>query len=225
MPTAAIVILIIIVVALIALGAILYLRRRRSERLRSDFGSEYDRKIADAPSRSAGEKALTERQKRYRELDIRPLDRVARDSYRTSWNKLQGQFVDSPADAVRQADTLVIAIMRSRGYPTDNFDQRAEDISVEHPEVVEHYRAAHQVAMAQQRGHAGTEQLRRAAISYRSLVDALLEDPAEASNGNDAPNSFTRPRQQPEHQPGRRPAPRSPDRSAYRPDTNERNNP
>jgi hypothetical protein len=178
-----VVILIVVIVVLVALGGMLYFRHQRSERLRTDFGPEYERKVADAPSRSAGEKDLSERQKRHRGLNIRPLDREERDSYRTSWDQLQGQFVDSPATAVREADTLVIAIMHSRGYPTDNFDQRADDISVEHPEVVEHYRAAHQVAVAQQRGDAGTEELRKAAISYRSLVRALLE--AKPEDGDD----------------------------------------
>lgn len=205
MSTLMIIILVVVVVVLIAVGGVLYFRHQRSERLRADFGSEYERKVADAPSRGAGEKDLSERQKRHRALNIRPLDREERDDYRASWDRLQGQFVDSPATAVREADTLVIAIMRTRGYPTDNFDQRADDVSVEHPEVVEHYRAAHQVAMAQQRGDAGTEELRKAAISYRSLVQALLEDKPEQQDPNGAANSSESPRQQPEQQPEQRP--------------------
>jgi hypothetical protein len=91
--------------------------------------------------------------------------------------------------------------MRKRGYPTENFDQRADDISVEHPEVVEHYRAAHQVAMAQERGDAGTEDLRKAAISYRSLVQALLEDKSEGDDRNGSSDSADHSRQQSEQQP------------------------
>jgi hypothetical protein len=196
--TILIVILVVVIIGLIVVGGVLYSRHQRSERLRTDFGSEYERKVADAPSRSAGESDLAERQKRHRSLNIRPLDREERDSYRTSWDQLQGRFVDSPADAVREADVLVVAVMRKRGYPTDNFDQRADDISVEHPEVVEHYRAAHQVAMAQERGDAGTEQLRTAAISYRSLVQALLEDKPEEHDRNGSPNPSGRPREQSE---------------------------
>jgi hypothetical protein len=211
-----VIILIVVIVVLIALGGMLYLRHQRSERLRTDFGSEYDRKVADSSSRSAGEKELTERQKRHRSMDIHPLDREERDSYRTSWEHLQGQFVDSPATAVREADTLVVAIMRKRGYPTDNFDQRADDISVEHPEVVQHYRAAHKVAMAQEKGDAGTEELRKAAISYRSLVQALLEDKPEANDRNGSSNTSDRTRQKSEQQPEQRSEKRSRDRSEPR---------
>lgn len=191
-----VVILILVIVVLIVIGGVLYFRHQRSERLRTEFGSEYDRKVADSPSRGAGEKELQERQKRHNALNIRPLDGVERDNYRRSWDQLQGQFVDSPSQAVGEADALVVAIMRKRGYPTDNFDQRADDISVEHPEVVQHYRAAHQVAIAQQRGDAGTEDLRQAAISYRSLVEALLEDQSEAEGRDGSAHSSSGHRQQ-----------------------------
>ena len=176
MSTVVIVILIVVILALLAVGAALYLRRRRSEQLREQFGPEYEREVAGAPNRAAAEKDLQGRQKRHNTLDIRPLEHDERVGYRESWDKLQGAFVDSPGDAVREADRLVIAIMASRGYPTDDFDQRAADVSVEHPEVVEHYRRAHQIAVAHARGDAGTEDLRQAAISYRSLVQALLDD-------------------------------------------------
>ena len=99
---------------------------------------------------------------------------------------------------MRDADRLVIAIMRKRGYPTDEFDQRAADISVEHPEVVEHYRDAHRVAVAHERGDVGTEDLRTAAISYRSLVAALLEDKPERQDRNGSTKSDSRSERQPE---------------------------
>ena len=130
------------------------------------------------PNRAAAEKDLQARQKRHNTLDIRPLERDERVGYQESWEKVQSEFVDSPGDAVREADRLVIAIMATRGYPTDDFDQRAADVSVEHPEVVEHYRQAHQIAVAHARGDASTEDLRQAAISYRSLIQALLDDTA-----------------------------------------------
>ena len=169
-------ILIVVVAVVIAGGAALFFgRRQRSRRLHQTFGSEYDREVAGS-NRGAAEKDLRQRQKRHSAFDIRPLEDAERDRYRRSWDQLQSQFVDSPANAVREADILVISIMRTRGYPTDDFDQRAQDISVEHPEVVQHYRDAHRVAVAQQSGDAGTEELRKAAISYRSLVTALLHD-------------------------------------------------
>ena len=173
--TVVIVILIVVILALLAVGAALYLRRRRSEQLREQFGPEYEREVADAPNRAAAEKDLQARKKHHNTLDIHPLERDERVGYQESWDQVQREFVDSPGDAVREADRLVIAIMASRGYPTDDFDQRAADVSVEHPEVVEHYRRAHQIAVAHTRGEAGTEDLRQAAISYRSLVQALLE--------------------------------------------------
>lgn len=176
MSTVVIVILIVVILALFAVSAGLYFRRRRSEQLREQFGPEYEREVASAPNRAAAEKDLQARQKRHNTLDIRPLERDERVGYRESWDKLQSEFVDSPGDAVREADRLVIAIMATRGYPTDDFDQRAADVSVEHPEVVEHYRRAHQIALAHAHGDAGTEDLRQAAISYRSLVQALLDD-------------------------------------------------
>jgi hypothetical protein len=178
MSTAVIVILIIVVIAVIV-GAGLYLRRQRSARLRTQFGSEYERELKNAPNRSAAEKDLQGRQKRHSGLDLHPLEAAERDDYRKSWDHVQSEFVDSPGDAVRDADRLVIAIMRKRGYPTDDFDQRAADVSVEHPEVVEHYRDAHRIAVAHERGDAGTEELRTAAISYRSLVRALLEEKSD----------------------------------------------
>ena len=181
-----IIILIVVIVALLAAGGVLYLRRKRSEQLRETFGSEYEREVAGAPSRSVAEKGLQERQKRHDTLDIRALNHDERADYRFSWEKVQRGFVDSPGDAVREADRLVIAIMAARGYPTDDFDQRAADMSVEHPDVVEHYRRAHQIAVAHERGDADTEQLRQAAISYRSLVQALLDTRTDSAGTDSA---------------------------------------
>jgi hypothetical protein len=183
--TIVIVILIVVILALLAVGAALYLRRRRSEQLRGQLGPEYEREVADAPNRAAAEKDLQARKKRHHTLDIRPLERDERVGYRESWDKVQREFVDAPGDAVREADRLVIAIMATRGYPTDDFDQRAADVSVEHPDVVEHYRRAHQIAVAHARGDAGTEDLRQAAISYRSLVQALLDRTQDDSRTED----------------------------------------
>ncbi len=140
MSTTVIIILIVIIVALVAVGGVFYVRQKRSERLREEFGPEYEREVASAPSRPEAEKELQARQKRHRTLDVRPLERDERAGYRESWERVQNEFVDSPGDAVREADRLVIAIMRKRGYPTDDFDQRAADVSVDHPDVVEHYR-------------------------------------------------------------------------------------
>lgn len=179
MSTIVIVVLVVVIVALLAAGAFLYLRHRRSEQLHEKFGAEYEREVADAPNRSAAEKDLQGRQKRHDTLDIHALDRAERARYLGSWEKVQREFVDAPGDAVREADRLVIAVMAARGYPTDDFDQRADDVSVEHPDVVENYRRAHTIAVAHSRGDVDTEQLRQAAISYRALVRALLDDDSD----------------------------------------------
>lgn len=189
MSTTVIVILVVIIVALVAVGGALYLRQKRSERLREEFGPEYEREVANAASRTEGEKELQARQKRHRTLDVRPLEHDERAGYRETWERVQNQFVDSPGDAVREADRLVIAIMRKRGYPTDDFDQRAADVSVDHPDVVEHYREAHRIAVTHERGDAGTEDLRQAAIAYRSLVVALLDDDRSEADPTGSTNS------------------------------------
>lgn len=175
--TALIVVIVVLVLALGAAGAML-MQRRRSERMQEHYGPEYERSVDQAGSRRAGEAQLSEREKRHRELDIRDLRSDERDRFATSWEGIQREFVDDPKRAVHDADVLVLDIMRTRGYPVgdhgDDFERRAEDISVEHPEVVQRYRDAHAVRDATKSGDVETEQQRSAVTSYRSLIDALL---------------------------------------------------
>jgi hypothetical protein len=155
-------------------------RRRRG--LKETFGPEYDRTIADAPTRREAESELAERQKRRDELDVRPLSREARDRYDEEWHRTQEHFVDDPAEAVGEADRLIQEVMRERGYPVEDFGQRAADVSVDHAEVVSNYRAAHGISVANERGKATTEDLRTAMVHYRSLFTELLEArPAETT--------------------------------------------
>jgi hypothetical protein len=151
------------------------MRARRSQKLKQRFGPEYDRVAADAPSRREAESDLRERERRRDELDIRPLDPRDRDRYRVRWQDVQAEFVDDPAGAVTNADRLIQEVMHARGYPVDDFDQRSADLSVDHPHVVENYRAAHGIAVAHERGKAGTEDLRIAVKHYRALFDELVE--------------------------------------------------
>jgi hypothetical protein len=171
----------VVVVALVLWSA---LRARRTRTLKEGFGPEYDRTVADAPSRREAEADLTERQKRREELDIRPLDPDARDRYVEEWQATQARFVDDPGGAIAEADVLIQRVMRERGYPVEDFDQRAADVSVDHPEVVNNYRAAHGISVAHAREKASTEDLRQAMVHYRSLFDELLEtrEPAGAEN-------------------------------------------
>ena len=170
---------IVVVFALIAWSA--YNARRRKG-LQDRFGPEYDRTVADAPSRREAESDLSERQQRRDELDIRPLSPESRDRYASRWHNTQARFVDEPEEAVGEADGLIQEVMRERGYPVEDFDQRASDLSVDHPEVISNYRAAHGISVVNERGKASTEDLRTAMVHYRALFEELLEhEPAQAS--------------------------------------------
>jgi hypothetical protein len=150
-------------------------RKRRTGRLRETFGSEYDRTVRAAGDRRDAESELEARQKRRAELAIRSLDPTARLRYAEAWRAVQARFVDSPADSVRDADRLVTDVMRERGYPMDDFQTRAADISVDHPNVVENYRAAHAISESNDGDGAGTEDLRQAMVHYRTLFEELLQ--------------------------------------------------
>ena len=168
----------VVVCAAIAWNA--YRTRRRRAGLQESFGPEYDRTVADAPSRRQAEADLAERQKRRDELDIAPVRPEARERYSERWSEAQERFVDDPAGAVGDADGLIQEVMRERGYPVQDFDQRANDVSVDHPEVVSNYRAAHGISIANERDKASTEDLRTAMVHYRALFRELLEaEPAE----------------------------------------------
>ena len=171
----------IVVIAAIILLAVITagFRTKRARSLKERFGPEYDRVAADAPTKREAEAELKERERRRDELDIRELDPRRRDRYRTRWQEVQAEFVDDPASAVQNADRLIQEVMRERGYPVDDFDRRSADLSVDHPQVVENYRAAHGIAVAHERGKAGTEELRKAVQHYRALFDALTSTPSD----------------------------------------------
>lgn len=175
MPTWLWVVIVVAAVIIVAAALLSALRTRRSRTLRGQFGPEYDRVAADAPSRREAEAELNARAQRHEEFDLRPLDPRDRDRYRQRWQDVQAKFVDEPDGAVQDADMLIQDVMRQRGYPVDDFDTRAADLSVDHPDVVENYRAAHGIAVARERGSAGTDELRKAVQHYRSLFDSLVE--------------------------------------------------
>jgi hypothetical protein len=164
--------LVIVVVVLLCAVGLLVMRQRRSAQLREGFGPEYDRVVRERGDQRAAESELRERRERRRSYDIRPLEPAARERYAERWRSTQAQFVDQPASALTEADALVGEVMRERGYPVEDFEQQAADVSVDHPEVVEHYRAAHAV---HSQDHASTEVLRQALVHYRALFAELLE--------------------------------------------------
>jgi hypothetical protein len=167
---------ILVVIVLLALLAFFAGRQRRSRRLQETFGPEYERTVEETGDRRAAETELRERTERRAQFDVVPLEPEARTRYIEAWRHTQAQFVDEPAEATREADRLITSVMRDRGYPVDDFEQRAADISVDHPQVVDDYRAAHAIAAANERSEASTEDLRQALVHYRSLFEELLED-------------------------------------------------
>jgi hypothetical protein len=173
----------IVVLVVLAVGAWVFLQqRRRSEHLRSHFGPEYEREVEERGSRRKAEAELAQREKRVHKLDIRPLEPTVREGFKLRWTEVQARFVDDPPTAVSQADDLLGEVLRTRGYPVRDFEQNAGDISVDHPEVVKHYRAGHDIAVRHERGEASTEDLRQAMIHYRELFNELVEE------GRDAPS-------------------------------------
>ena len=150
-------------------------RRRRTSRLQEQFGPEYARTVAETGEQRAAEKELIARTRNRDKLDIRPLTLDALDVYSRGWRQVQTAFVDSPASALDDAERLLTEVMRERGYPVDDFDQRAADISVDHPAVVQNYRSAHAIHLAEKNGDSSTEEQRLAFVHYRALFGELLE--------------------------------------------------
>ena len=168
---------IVAVVLVILVGVVLYMRKRKNTRagLRDRFGPEYDRAVKQHGSERKAEAKLADRETRVDKLKIRDLDLTERERYVAQWQAVQSRFVDYPKGAVTEADELVSSLMQTRGYPVADFDQRAADISVDHPRVVENYRSAHNIALRLGSGEASTEELRTAMIHYRSLFDELVQ--------------------------------------------------
>jgi hypothetical protein len=165
---------IVVVVAGAVLLAALALRQRRTRNLKKTFGPEYDRTVVDVGSSRDAETELESRQRRREQLNIRSLSPESAERYEAEWKEVQVRFVDAPQTSLREADVLVVELMRERGYPMEEFDQRAADISVDHPNVVQNYRAAHDVASKAGSDTVTTDDLRIALQHYRDLFMELL---------------------------------------------------
>ncbi len=177
--------IVVAVIVVIAIAGALwaFTQRRRSTDLRRRFGPEYDREVREHGRRGA-ETELERRERRVEALEIRPISREDRERFGEEWRVVQARFVDDPRGAVTDADRLVGEVMRTRGYPVGDFEQRAADISVDHPHVVENYRAAHEIALRHKRGEASTEDLRKAMVHYRALFEELLGDRVRVAGRN-----------------------------------------
>jgi len=167
---------IIVAAIVVVIGAIafVFLKKRRTEKLREHFGPEYDRAVAEGGNTRIAESRLEERTERVKKFNIQPLTAEDRARFSEHWDRVQARFVDAPAGAVAEADQLIGDLMATCGYPMGDFEQRAADISVDHPIVTQNYRAAHDIAVRQAKGQASTEDLRRAMIHYRALFDELV---------------------------------------------------
>ena len=180
--TTPLLVLVVLIVAVALIGAWALGRRRRSQALRSRFGPEYDRAVETTGDRREAEVELEARARRVETLEIHPLPADQRDAFATEWRQVQIRFVDDPGAAVTAADGLVGRVMEARGYPVAEFEQRAADISVDHPHVVDHYRLAHRTATRSDRIGPTTEDLRQAMVHYRALFSDLLDQPVSATS-------------------------------------------
>jgi hypothetical protein len=170
-----IIIVIVAVAIVIVIAALLIERKRRSDHLKQQFGPEYDRAIKQHGDARHAEPVLLEREKRVDKFSLHPLSPVDRERYAAEWANVQKRFVDDPSMAVAQAEKLVTAVMSARGYPMGDFDQRAADISVNYPTVVQNYRSAREITLRHAQGQSSTEDLRQSMVYFRSLFDELLE--------------------------------------------------
>ena len=214
MSTLQIVVLLLVLVLLAIAGAVGWqVMRRRS--LRQTFGPEYDRAVAEEPSRSAAEHELRERERRHAELTLRPLNPADRDRFAEQWQAVQAQFVEDPAAAVVAGDDLVTRLVKARGYPTSDFDDQLAYLSVEHARTLGHYRDAHDIFERGQRREASTEELRQALVHYRAIFADLL-DAAEVGADTGADRNDAARNSAADNGAPRRPAPdRDPEEHAH----------
>ena len=179
-------VVVLVVVVVLALVLWLVLRQRRQAKMRQRFGPEYDRAIEQHGSRRTAEADLSDRARRHERLELQPLSPEARGRYQDQWRGIQSRFVDEPEAAIIEADSLLDRVMRDRGYPVEDFDEKADLVSVDHPGVVENYRAARAVRERNTRNLASTEDLRDALLRYRSLFDEMLETaPGDRNRGRE----------------------------------------
>lgn len=172
---AILIIVLIIAVVAVVLAVVFVIRKRRSQQLRERFGPEYERVVRQEGDVRKAEQVLDFREKRREKFELHALSPADKSRFEKEWTEVQSRFVDDPKRVVGLADSLVDRVMRERGYPMGEFDQRAADISVDYPVVVENYRAAHDIALRRSRGQVSTEDLRKAMVHYRTLFQQLLD--------------------------------------------------
>jgi len=171
---------VLVVIVVVGITALIFFQKRRTKALSARFGPEYSRTLQESGNRRVAEASLEERKKRVERFHIQPLMPIDRARFVESWKMVQARFVDDPKGSIGEADQLLSEVMSTRGYPVSDFEQRGADISVDHPLVLENYRAAHEIALRHAQGQASTEDLRQAMIHYRTLFEELIGDLAVA---------------------------------------------
>lgn len=186
MSTTAIVLIVVLAVIVLGVLAFFAIDQAKRRRLRSRFGPEYDRTLESSKDRRTAERELADRERRHRELNLRPIAPADREQYTQQWAQVQERFVDNPQGAVHEADQLVVLLMQARGYPAGSFDERAAHLSVEHGGTIGEYRTAHELITRHEQGEeASTEDLRAALLHYRTLVRDLLKAGATGQRTED----------------------------------------
>ena len=177
MDTTTVVMIVIAALILLVVGGFLgvaFARRQRTRRLRERFGPEYERAVSELGDQERAEEELESRLERVESLDIKPLSREQQERFVREWREVQARFVDKPVQAVQEADRLVKEVMAARGYPVSDFEQRVADISVDHPDLVTHYRGVHEIAARSEQEEVDTEDLRQAMVHCRAVFEELL---------------------------------------------------
>lgn len=177
MSAGPIILIIVIVILLIVIGGIVLgarTRQRTRRRLSERFGPEYDRAVSEHRSRRLAEAELSSRERRVQKLSLTALSDEDRERYSTQWEHVQERFVEAPPEAVGEAQSLVEAVMRDRGYPVTDYEQTVADLSVQHARVLDRFRSAHVISEQAASGQISTESLRTAMLYYRELFGQLL---------------------------------------------------
>lgn len=176
------VIILAVIVAFIIGGLLgtVVTRQRRTKRLQEKFGSEYERTLNELGDRRQAEQELEARLDHVKTLDIRPLSAEESERYTNEWRASQAEFVDEPLLALQKADRIIREVMKAKGYPVEDFEQRIADISVEYPELVTDYRGLHLIAVKEDDEKVSTEEMRQAMVHGRALFENLVSRESQA---------------------------------------------
>ncbi|HEX9014432.1 MAG TPA: hypothetical protein VF960_00355 [Chloroflexota bacterium] len=176
MSTTAVVAIVIVAIIVVAVAVWVYTQRQKSEQLREDFGPEYDRAVDEYGTKGSAEAVLEARRERVESVELHPIGAEERGRFEEAWRSVEARFVDDPLGAVVAADEVIAEVMEARGYPKSDFEQRVGDLSATHPDLTDDYRTGHEVALSSRRGEAGTEDLRKAMVSYKRIFQELLSE-------------------------------------------------